>query len=457
MYSESIAAQRMERALQRGILKSLPIYHTRPEVESFTRHLNTIYDPDSQSWRRELTSEEAQFIRNERILCRYDYNYFKTRFALIKDRSDRIVRYIPWVSQVILTDIFAENEREGIAIEIQSLKARQLGVSREVSLAQLHRLLFYAHINAMLASSTPVKSGALADMMELTLTHLPHWLVPGFDGGPRDTAKRAGGEWFKLDTGSAVTLQFGSQISGIARGTTPTICHISELAEFEYQGLGPEELIDSSLFRAVHPDARVLLVLESTALGMNNWWHKKWRTSKSGWPERRSRLRPVFLPWYVGSPALGYVYPEQGFLDRSPVPPRYTPAPWALEQAVHAEEFVRSNDLLRQHMGSSWTMPIEQIWFYEVERDQAVKENRLNQFLAEMPSDDMEAFQSTNISIFSTETIAAHQRHTRPPIGVYGLTGPDMSPRTILYSRSQIDKDQPIVNVNYEWGMNPRQ
>ena len=45
----------------------------------------------------------------------------------------------------------------------------------------------------------------------------------------------------------------------------------SELAEFEYQGLGPEELIDSSLFRAVHPDARVFLVLESTALGMNNW------------------------------------------------------------------------------------------------------------------------------------------------------------------------------------------
>src|SRR5207244_12554118 len=128
-----------------------------------------------------------------------------------------------------------------IGIELQSLKARQLGVSREISLAQEHRIQFYPHINAVLASSTPIKTGKLSDMMMVTWEHQPHWLLPAFAGGPMDAAQRSGGECFELETGASVTLQSGSQVSGIARGTTPTVVHISELAEFEYQGLGPEE------------------------------------------------------------------------------------------------------------------------------------------------------------------------------------------------------------------------
>jgi len=433
-----------------------PVYHTRSEVESGLGHLKTLWLEEEQRWSRPLLAEETEFIRNSRFLCRYDFHYWKTRFVWIKDRSDRIVRYAPWVSQRILNDIYAENEYEGIGIELQSLKARQLGISREVSLTQLHRVQFYSHINAVLASSTPDKSGKLADMMEIVIRYQPPWLVPGFTGGPRDAAKKQGGEWFEFDTGAAVTLQSGSQVSGIARGTTPTVVHISELAEFEYQGLGPEELIDSSLFRAVHPDARVFMVLESTALGMNNWWHKTWLNSKSGWPQRRSRLRPVFLPWFIGSAEHGYVYPEPGFIKQSPVPPDYIPAHWAEEHAKRAQHFVQSNDLLRKYMGANWQMPKEQIWFYEVERQQAINKNALNKFFQEMPSSDDEAFQSTNISIFSTDTIVAHRDRIRAPLGVYGLTGPDMSPRTMLYSRSQIDPAKTIVDIHYEWGRQPR-
>lgn len=460
MYHPTVVSRRIENVLKKsaalGRKLPEPVYHSRLEADQMVAHFRTIYDDETGSWLRELTKDEIDFIQNERFICRYDYNYWKTRYVRIKDRSDRIVRYDPWVSQVILVDIFAENELEGIGIELQSLKARQLGVSREISLAQEHRLQFYPHINAVLASSTPTKTAKLAEMMELTLGQQPPWLKPNFKGGPREAALKSGGEWFEFDTGATVTLQSGSQVSGLARGTTPTVIHISELAEFEYSGLGPEELIDSSLFRAVHPDARVFMVLESTALGMNNWWHKKWNTSKTGWPERRSRLRPVFLPWFVGSEKLGYVYPERGFLDRSPVPPNYIPVPWAEEHAKRAAEFVKSNELLTKYMGSNWTMPIEQIWFYEVERQQAINENRLNKFFMEMPASDDEAFQSTNISIFSTETIVAHREQTRPPIGVYGLVGPDMSPRTILFSRSQIDTTKEIVDIYYSWGSTPR-
>ena len=459
MYHPEIIKRNIERLLRRQIIKRPPIFHTIDQVLANVKHLNSIYNSETGEWTRTLVSDEIEFIRNERLACRLDYNYFKTRYCLIKDRTDRIVRYSPWASQSILCDIFAENELEGISIELQSLKARQLGVSREISLAQLHRIGFFGHINAVLASSTPIKTAKLSDMMWITVEHLPHWMFPRFAigcQGPRDNAQRNGGEWFELVTGASVTLQSGSQVSGIARGTTPTVIHISELAEFERQGLGPEELIDSSLLRAVHPSARVLLILESTALGMNNWWHKKWLSSKAGWPSRRSRLRPVFLPWFVGSRELGYVYPERGFLDRSPVPVNYVPVPWAEEHARKAAAYVQANDLLRKYMGPKWEMPIEQIWFYEVERQQAINENRLNKFFQEMPASDDESFQSTNISIFATDTIVAHRDRTRTPLGVYGLVGNDMSPRTMLFSRSQIDPGKPIIEIHYEWGQSPQ-
>ena len=292
MYHPTVVSRRLESALRRAAKLNRPLpdptYHSISEAEQMVGHFNAIYDHDIGSWTRQLTKDEIDFIRNERLISRCDYAYWKARYGRIKDRSDRVVRYTPWVSQTVLVDLWAENELEGIGIEIQSLKARQLGVSREVSLAQLHRLLFYSHINAVMASSTPDKTAKLAGMMEFTLSQQPHWLVPNFDAGcrgPREAAKKSGGEWFELDTGAAVTLQSGSQVTGIARGTTPTVIHISELCEF----MDPAELIDASLFKAVHPDARVFMILESTALGMNNWWHDTWLNSKKGWPSRRSR------------------------------------------------------------------------------------------------------------------------------------------------------------------------
>lgn len=458
MYHKSVINRRVETALQRKLITAPPIRHTLSEAAQFVSHMKTIWNEEEHTYTRELQPDEIAFIRNERFLCKLDCFYWQSRFCWIKDREDRPVRYTPWVSQLILHEIMAENELEGIGIELQSLKARQLGVSREISLKQLHRIQFNSHINAVIGSSTPDKTGKLAGMMEFTMDYQPPWLMPLYKDttrGRREGALKSGGEWFEFETGSAVTLQSGSQVSGISRGTSPTVVHLSELCEFEYQGLGPEELIDSSLFRAVHPSSRVFLVLESTALGINNWWHKTWLSSKKGWPERRSRLRPVFLPWFVGSDRLGYVYPERGFLDRSPVPANYIPASWVLDHARMAEEYVKSNEYLRRFMGSNWIMPRSQMWFYEVERQTAVDKNQLNKLLAELPSNDVECFQSTSISIFSAETIQAAHEKTKIPLGVYGLFHPQMKTSTILYHRTHIDSSQPVINIQYTWGQNP--
>lgn len=435
-----------------------PIYYSRFDIDRMVAHLKQAQTIDAKgkvSSQRDLTQQEIEFIRNERLLCKIDFRHFIEHYAWIKNEEEQEVHFRPWKSQQIFLDIMAENELEGIGIELQILKARQLGLSRVVSLAILHRMLFFPNINGIIASSTPDKTGLLADMMEFTIDRIPWWMMPA-ELARRTSAKNQGGAWWELESGSGITLQHGSQTSGIARGTTPTVAHISELCEFENNGLGPDELIDSSLLRAVHPSQRVLLVLESTALGQDNWWHRKWISSKKGWPERRSRFRPVFLPWFVGG-----LYPKIDFLRKSPIPNGYKPQPWVLDHASRAADFVRSNPLLRTHLGENWVMPVEQQWFYEVERQQAMSEGKLNKFLQEMPASDDEAFQSSNISIFETEVITTHRDNTKLPIDlddpssrpcVYGLLGPPdlVSPR-LQPHRTQIDPNKKPIEIVANW------
>lgn len=201
----------------------------------------------------------------------------------------------------------------------------------------------------------------------------------------------------------------------------------------------------------MHPSVRSFLALEGTAEGILNWWHKKWKSSKALWPERRGRLRPLFLPWFVGG-----LYPKDVDLKGRPVPENYaqTMLPWAKSHAEMAANYVHSTDYLRKHLGENWQMPIEQIWYYESERDMAIREGRLPRFLQEMPANDDEAFQSTNISVFDTDTIVYYRdnAHRQPLAGCYGLRGPaEYLPGRLQPSALLIDHSLPPIPVVADW------
>jgi hypothetical protein len=400
-----------------------PEYHTVLEAERAVVHFNSLVERDegkmvnlrdpAKDWRDTLTPDEVRFIRNERVLCRSDFSYWVSRYCFIKSDEDRVVRMEPWVSQQIFLSVLAEMQENEIALMLAVLKARQLGISRVISLILLHSVQFFANINAFLASSTEDKTGLLFDMLDFVLERMPFWMRP-------DEKFRRENKFLELYNGSALTLQHGQQSTGIARGTTPTKAHISELSEFDEYKVS--DLIDSSLLRAMHDSPQTFLVLESTAKGMNNWWHDKWNSAKAGWGEGRSRLRPLFLPWFVGG-----LYPKNHWLRAHPVPADYElrMLPWAAAHARMAEQYVRQTEYLRARLGTDWQMPLEQIWYYECERDAAIRERRLNKFLQEMPANDDEAFQSTNISVFDNETLTFYREnaHQQEVVGVYGLVG----------------------------------
>jgi len=396
------------------------------KVATYTAHFASLLGADKLP-RRQLTQDEQEWIANEQALCTLSFDYWMWNYAYIRDKGNRKTKVTPNVAQGILLDICGEMEERGIAIMLQILKARQLGCSTLFELIIAHRAQFHSHIDAVVASSDPDKSRKMTNMMLFCWANQPWWLMP-------QRTKYKAGELIEYgELGSAVSIQWGNQTTGISRGSTPTVAHLSELAEFE----NPGELVDASLLRAMHDDPFVLLALESTASGRDNWWHKKWVYAKANYSKGMSRLRPIFLPWYVGTD----LYPNRTWLRGHRVPRDYKPNRQVEEHAERAREYVATNPLLRKYLGEGWEMPIEQRWFYEANRAEYAANGELNKWYQEMPADDLEAFQHKRMSIFGAELLAERRGACKAPLVVLGLQGPESEiPLRLQPTEREIDR-----------------
>ena len=404
-------------------------------------HLNSLVEierdrisglPRRIEFRRPLKPDEAALIRGQRLLCKYDFRYWATRYHRIRSLSGDLISFVPNIAQNMLLDIWGDMEERGVSIELMSQKARQLGNSTLAEAAAQHRPQFYSQVNAVVASASPEQSEKMAGMMLLSLQQQPWWLLPDV------TLFRIGALIEFGRQNSSITVQHGNQTTGIARGTTPNVIHLSEVSDFD----NPEGIVESSLFKAVHSSPSVLMILESTANGLHNWWHETWEYSQEHWASGRARLRPIFLPWFIGTD----LYPTATWLRAHPVPSDWTPLTITSRHARAAASYVHANDLLRRYLGPAWTMPRSQMWFWECGYLESRAKKILNLWYQEMPASSLEAFQSSNVSAFDHETIAEYQSATREPLAVFGLRGEDV-PLRLQPDAADIDPDLPPLDL----------
>lgn len=430
MYDDSVINSRMEHLSEKAgfELKEYTVETARGNA----KHFQGLIDPERGAMSRKLELHEEKYIKNERLMCQASFKYWVSRYAFILNTEGRLEHFTPNVAQQAVISIWANLESEHKAIAMQQLKARQLGVSTLTELAVAHRVQFHANTNAVVGSSDPDKSWKMSQMMERAWENQPWFLVPQM------TTYRAGVlvEFGRHNSG--VSIQHGSQFTGISRGDTPTIAHLSELADF----INPEELVDASLLRAMHDSPWMFLILESTAAGIHNWWHSKWEFNKENWPKGRSRLCPLFLPWFIGSDK----YPTPTWIRTRPVPDKWVPSSTTEKHAERAKAYVQSNPLLTQLLGKKWKMPKDQMWYWEVSRDEYKAQGNLGKWYQEMPADDQEAFQSTNISAFDTDIIAEYRESVRTPIGVFGFIGPSV-PVRVQPDQREIDTNKPTIPI----------
>jgi hypothetical protein len=432
VYALNIIRRRLEAAGKR--LGWTPEYHSVAAARSAADHLRALWDEERGAWLRPLNRDEMRWISNERALAFSDAMYALTRYCHIKDWKNEIVLFEPNVAQRIVLEIIAGMEEVEREIMLQILKARQLGISTLIELLISLRVQTIAGVNAVIASNDPDKSLKMSQMAELNWKLMPPWLLP-------EQTKYKAGELIEFgNQDSALSIQHGAQFTGIARGTTVTVVHLSELADF----INPEQLVDASLLRAMHPSPNVFAAFESTAAGLDNWWHKTWNLSKAGYKNGRARMCPVFLPWYVGTD----LYPSETARRTRPIPSDWIASTAVINHAERARAYVRSNELLGRHLGQNWQMSRDQMWFWEYTRDEYKAKNQLPIFYQEMPASDHEAFQSTNISAFDADTIADYREACTKIPDVYAIVAEDI-PLRMHPDRRDIDLDKPTLVIRY--------
>lgn len=317
-----------------------------------------------------------------------------------------------------------------------------------------HRIIFYSGVNAILGSADRQKTMIMAKMLFLAYDNLPWWMPPQYT---RRVESDQGLFEFGR-TNSGVSFQHGAQVSGIGRGTTPTVYHLSEVASFT----DPVNQIEASIFRAVHPHPNVFGALESTAEGSDNWWAEKWEFTKDNWHAGTSRLCPLFLPWFCGTD----IYPTPTWIRMHPIPEFWKPDRDTVAHVQKSQLFVQSNELLLKHLAQGnrhWKMPRVQQWFWEVGWKEAQQTGTTSTWKQEMAGDDIECFVNSYDNVFGRETIEVIEQERVRDHAEYAIVGegildehePDTSLIDYSQERIRLQYRSPKREEPYRWELIP--
>lgn len=407
MYSPKVIEKAVAAYEQKAEHKLLRI--SNDKRDEWAAHLTTRANaaPSREDLEKSLTREEKLFIRNERVLSMVDFSYW-AHYATIQRDGGGICNFDhPWKSTELLLAFIAKIEQEqhdavargemtpysipdqpkpavpGILIAIN--KARQLAATTTGRLIAMHRLTTQTQRRALAASVDDDKIQEMYDRDKLVYDNLPWYMKPAilYD------EKRSHIHFDGLN--SRVLYQVSSQKSGIGVGRQIDIHHLTELSTW----LNPQA-VELDFFPSIPRSLSTFGLEESTPYGRGNWWHDWTERCRHGHSER---WRYIYIPWYAELSKYRALPPED-----------WKPSEVGL---LHAQKV---HDTSAQYVGHTLMLPRENLYWWEMTREEHRKSDKLNYFLTNYSATPEESFQHSTASAFGAEFLAEMRDRTRPGI-----------------------------------------
>lgn len=240
-----------------------------------------------------LTKFESDFINSEIHRC-FDFRYYAENYHVIGSEEEGFKTLYPfWDSQEIFYSKVKALQEKGLPAKLIVLKARQLGLSTFSEALIFHKTIFREGCNTLVVAQDPSQADYLFGMARTAYDSLPWWMRP-------EARYEAKGRYLVFDRKdpmerivnpglkSQILVEAANKYTGVAVGKTLHAAHLSELSNWDNDAVLAEQIFPTMNA----PDE--LAVMESTARGRKNFWHRFWIASWEG----KTDWTPVFIEFF---------------------------------------------------------------------------------------------------------------------------------------------------------------
>ena len=330
---------------------------------------------------------------------RNDEKWYIEKFLRIKNKKAEIIPFILNTAQNVVMEILNKDKAELKPKRYIVLKARQMGLSTLFEGLIFQDTSTKENKNALIIAHEESASSNLFQMSKLFYENLPDEIRPmkkysngkvlAFESPETDESKK------KNNPGLRSKITIATAGAGeVGRSSTIHSLHASEVAFF----LDAKTTM-LGLLQAVPDEPNTLVVLESTANGIGDWFHEMWQKASKG----ENEFTPIFLPWFIDP---GYSRPFRSKEERENFISEVTSTHQDINgEVIHTYE----EELMKKH-----NLTYEQLnWRRWTVKNKCQGDEEL--FMQEYPSTPEEAFLSTGRPKFPIKILRDYQNITRKP------------------------------------------
>jgi len=337
-----------------------------------------------------MVSDSVQFAR---LRVRHDFEYWAAVCAVIKDKSSG--KDIPFLLNRPQRKLLGRLERIRLGrrpIRMIILKARQWGCS---TLVQLYLAWLQIAVlpgrHAIVCAQVKDAASTIRGIYSKLLANYPERFLPeGVGKLAFRPFEKSQNTLFVDGIGSRLTVGSAEAQEAI-RGNDFAFAHLSEVAFWRDTPEATPEGFIRAVCGAINNAPDTMVVMESTANGVGNYFHKEWLRTLSGKSDKES----LFVPWYDIE-----IYS--------------TP--------VSDKEAVELYSSMDNYERSLWELglTLEQIAWYRGKRREYPSAEAM---MAEYPTDAVEAFTHSGNNVFAMEKLRLLRRTCIPPVAVGDVCG----------------------------------
>ena len=229
----------------------------------------------------------------ERI--RYDFEFWAVMTAMITPKGGGAD--IPFRLNRAQRHYLKELETlriSGVPIDIILLKARQWGGSTLTQIYMLWiQLIHRRNWNSVICGDVESQSNIVSGMLTKVIDNYPLWV----NGGEKiETSPYQGSTKTRMIGMTQCLFSVGSaQKPDSLRSQNISMAHLTEVGLWKAtKSKTPEDLVQS-IFGSILDGPYTMKILESTAKGVGNYFHRTWVAAVAG----ENNFHPVFIPWFL--------------------------------------------------------------------------------------------------------------------------------------------------------------